>query len=155
MPNDWALTKDGHETTDPSEAMNGFLLGIGKYKGYGLSFMTDVLTGVISGGGYGLMPYTKNKISFVPQLFEKVLLLPFGIQSTKLHLHPWKEEDFYNYNNDLLNYKNNDMIHYNREQSNIDLLFRSGGEKRISGFFPTKTLYSELFEAITFPATFA
>ena len=51
----------------------------------------------------------------------------------------------YNYNNDLLNYKNNDMIHYNREQSNIDLLFRSGGEKRISGFFPTKTLYSELF----------
>ena len=51
----------------------------------------------------------------------------------------------YNYNNDLLNYKNNDMIHYNREQSNIDLLFRSGGVKRISGFFPTKTLYSELF----------
>ena len=28
-------------------------LGIGKYKGYGLSFMTDILT--ISGGGYGLM----------------------------------------------------------------------------------------------------
>ena len=61
MPNDWALTKDGHETTDPSEAMNGFLLGIGKYKGYGLSFMTDVLTGVISGGGYGLMPYSDPK----------------------------------------------------------------------------------------------
>ena len=47
--------------------------------------------------GYGLMPYTENKISFVPQLFEKVFLLPFGIQSTKLHLHPWKEEDFYNF----------------------------------------------------------
>ena len=47
--------------TDPSEAMNGFLLGIGKYKGYGLSFMTDVLTGVISGGGYGLMPYSDPK----------------------------------------------------------------------------------------------
>ena len=51
----------------------------------------------------------------------------------------------YNYENDLLSYKNNNFIHYNREQSNIDLLFRSGGEKRISGFFPTKMLYSELF----------
>ncbi len=63
MPDDWALTKDGNETTNPTEAMNGFLLGIGKYKGYGLSFMTDVLTGVISGGGYGLMPYSDpNKL---------------------------------------------------------------------------------------------
>jgi LDH2 family malate/lactate/ureidoglycolate dehydrogenase len=61
MPNDWAITKDGYETTNPSEAMDGFLLGIGQYKGYGLSFMTDVLTGVISGGGYGLMPYSDPK----------------------------------------------------------------------------------------------
>ena len=44
--------KEGEETTNPSDAMDGFLLGIGKYKGYGLSFMTDVLTGVISSGGY-------------------------------------------------------------------------------------------------------
>ena len=31
------------------------------------------------------------------------------------------------------------------KKSNIDILFRSGKEKRISGFFPTKILYSELF----------
>ena len=61
MPNDWALTKEGEETTNPSDAMDGFLLGIGKYKGYGLSFMTDILTGVISGGGYGLIPYSDPK----------------------------------------------------------------------------------------------
>ena len=61
IPNDWALTKEGYETTNPSDAMDGFLLGIGQYKGYGLSFMTDVLTGVISGGGYGLMPYSDPK----------------------------------------------------------------------------------------------
>ena len=30
-------------------------------------------------------------------------------------------------------------------QSNIDLLFRSGREKRISGFFPYHTFYSELY----------
>ncbi len=57
MPIDWALTPDGHETDDPTAAMTGALLGIGTYKGYGLAFMTDVLTGVIGGGGYGLTPY--------------------------------------------------------------------------------------------------
>jgi LDH2 family malate/lactate/ureidoglycolate dehydrogenase len=57
MPLDWALTPDGRETDDPNAAMAGALLGIGRYKGYGLAFMTDVLTGVIGGGGYGLTPY--------------------------------------------------------------------------------------------------
>ena len=37
--------------------MQGALLAIGEYKGYGLAFMTDVLTGVIGGGGFGLTPY--------------------------------------------------------------------------------------------------
>ncbi len=57
MPRDWALTPEGEETDDPSKAMMGALLGIGQYKGYGLSFMTDVLTGVLSGGAFGLTPY--------------------------------------------------------------------------------------------------
>ena len=58
MPLDWALTPEGEETTDPSAAMIGALLGIGQYKGYGLSFMTDVMTGVLSGGAFGLTPYS-------------------------------------------------------------------------------------------------
>ena len=57
MPRDWALTPEGEETDDPNAAMTGALLGIGQYKGYGLSFMTDVLTGVLSGGAFGLTPY--------------------------------------------------------------------------------------------------
>lgn len=60
IPLDWALTQDGHITDDPAQAMLGVLLGIGQYKGYGLSMITDVITGVISGGGYGLMPYSNN-----------------------------------------------------------------------------------------------
>lgn len=58
IPRDWALTPEGEETDDPHAAMAGALLGIGRYKGYGLAFMTDVLTGVISGGAYGLAPYS-------------------------------------------------------------------------------------------------
>lgn len=58
MPRDWALTPEGEETDDPAAAMAGALLGIGQYKGYGLAFMTDVLTGVLGGHGYGLTPYS-------------------------------------------------------------------------------------------------
>jgi len=61
MPLDWALTPDGEITDDPNAAMNGPLLAIGEYKGYGLAFMTDVMTGVLGGGGFGLTPYSDPK----------------------------------------------------------------------------------------------
>lgn len=48
----------------------------------------------------------------------------------------------YNYLNDLTTSPSN---FYKRNQSNIDIVFRSGGEMRLSGFFPTKVLYSELY----------
>jgi len=38
--------------------MDGTLLPIGEYKGYGLSFVTDVLTGVLGGGAFGTAPYS-------------------------------------------------------------------------------------------------
>ena len=63
MPLDWALTPDGQETDEPTAAMAGALLGIGQYKGYGLSLFTDILTGVISGGGFGLAPYQDRSIA--------------------------------------------------------------------------------------------
>lgn len=58
MPRDWALTPAGEETDDPASAMQGALLGIGQYKGYGLSLMTDALTGMLSGGAFGTEPYS-------------------------------------------------------------------------------------------------
>ena len=63
MPLDWALTPQGLETDDPGAAMAGALLGIGQYKGYGLSLFTDILTGVVSGGGFGLAPYQDRSIA--------------------------------------------------------------------------------------------
>ena len=80
-------------------------------------------------------------------------LLPDDIQKLCIELSKEKENIqytvniaiAYDYKKDMINYGNNNNVNYNREQSNIDILFRSGGEKRISGFFPTKVLYSELF----------
>lgn len=54
MPESWALTPDGRTTTDPAAAMSGPLLPIGEYKGYGLSLITDVLAGVMTGSLFGL-----------------------------------------------------------------------------------------------------
>jgi LDH2 family malate/lactate/ureidoglycolate dehydrogenase len=54
MPDNWALTADGQVTTDPAAAMDGPLLPIGEYKGYGLSLITDVLAGVMTGSMFGL-----------------------------------------------------------------------------------------------------
>lgn len=61
MPESWALTPEGHQTTDPAAAMDGPLLPIGEYKGYGLSFFTDVLSGVMSGAKFGLNVFQDDK----------------------------------------------------------------------------------------------
>ena len=44
--------------------------------------------------GYGLFPYTDHGLFFVPQLFYKEIFLPFGIQSTQIHLNYWSDEYF-------------------------------------------------------------
>lgn len=69
MPRDWALTPDGLETDDPTAAMAGALLGIGQYKGYGLAFMTDAMTGVLSSGAFGVDPYADPARQNVSHLF--------------------------------------------------------------------------------------
>ena len=49
--------------------------------------------------GYGLIPYEYANIKFIPQLFYKPIFLPFGIQSTQIHLNTWNIEDFNNFEN--------------------------------------------------------
>jgi LDH2 family malate/lactate/ureidoglycolate dehydrogenase len=53
IPPDWATDPDGIPTTDPEQAIRGMLLPAGGYKGFGLALMVDVLTGVLTGGGWG------------------------------------------------------------------------------------------------------
>jgi LDH2 family malate/lactate/ureidoglycolate dehydrogenase len=51
IPLGWALDKDGKPTTEPTEALKGFLLPLGGHKGYGLALMIDILAGLLSGSG--------------------------------------------------------------------------------------------------------
>ena len=44
--------------------------------------------------GYGLFPYLEDDIIFIPQLFYENIILPFGLQSTQIHLNYWSDKDF-------------------------------------------------------------
>ena len=44
--------------------------------------------------GYGLIPYQDKGIKFIPQLFYKLFILPYGIQTTQIHLNEWNLKDF-------------------------------------------------------------
>ncbi len=48
----WALDKDGVPTTDPVEAIKGFVLPMAGFKGYGIAMMIDMLSGMLSGAAY-------------------------------------------------------------------------------------------------------
>ncbi len=52
IPEGWATDREGRPTTDANEALKGFLLPFGGYKGYGLSAALDMLVGVLSGAAY-------------------------------------------------------------------------------------------------------
>ncbi|MFZ4452576.1 Ldh family oxidoreductase [Salibacterium aidingense] len=60
IPEDWAVTKDGKRTSDPAEALEGYLLPMGP-KGSGLAIMVDILSGVLTGALFG---------SGVPRMYE-------------------------------------------------------------------------------------
>ena len=53
IPAGWALDAEGAPTTDPSAALEGVLLPMAGHKGYAISFMMDVLSGVLTGSSFG------------------------------------------------------------------------------------------------------
>jgi LDH2 family malate/lactate/ureidoglycolate dehydrogenase len=52
VPEGWALDADGRPTTDPAAALAGVILPMGGHKGYAISFMMDVLSGVLTGSSF-------------------------------------------------------------------------------------------------------
>lgn len=53
IPDNWALDKEGHRTTDPARALDGgVMLPMGGPKGSALAIMMDVFSGVFSGSAY-------------------------------------------------------------------------------------------------------
>ena len=63
--------------------------------------------------GYGLIPYTEHNLNFIPQLFYKEIMLPFGIQSTQIHLNYWNKDDYESFEEFIIKY-NNKIINFER-----------------------------------------
>ncbi|MFD3522304.1 Ldh family oxidoreductase [Streptomyces sp. NPDC058653] len=53
IPEGWAADADRVATTDPGRAIEGLILPIAGHKGYAISFMFDVLAGVLTGSAFG------------------------------------------------------------------------------------------------------
>ncbi len=49
IPDSWAVDAAGEPTTDPEAALEGALLPVGGYKGYGLAVMLSALAGLLTG----------------------------------------------------------------------------------------------------------
>ncbi len=80
IPEGWALDVDGVPTTDPEKALKGILLAIGGYKGYGITLIVDLLTGVLADSAYG--PRVKgmeaeNEVAHIAHSFVALNLSAF------------------------------------------------------------------------------
>lgn len=53
IPIGWATDRRGRPTQDAHEAMQGLMLPLGGYKGFGLALMIEILCGVLSGSSIG------------------------------------------------------------------------------------------------------
>ena len=53
VPAGWAADEDGNPTTDAAKAVHGLILPMAGHKGYVISFMMDVLAGVLTGSSFG------------------------------------------------------------------------------------------------------
>jgi LDH2 family malate/lactate/ureidoglycolate dehydrogenase len=88
IPTDWAYDKDGNLTDDPARAMEGPLVPIGAFKGTGLSIMTDILCGVLTGAAFGLTPYrdpTNHDVGHQLIAIDIARFLPYEDYLTRIH----------------------------------------------------------------------
>lgn len=52
LPEGWALDVNGNPTTDPDEAIKGFVLPFANFKGYSIAMLIDLLAGALSGAAF-------------------------------------------------------------------------------------------------------
>ena len=64
VPTGWIIDKDGNPTNDPRDyAAGGAILPVGAdqgHKGYGLSFMVEMFSGLLTGLGFGIDPQARH-----------------------------------------------------------------------------------------------
>ncbi len=78
IPEGWAISKYGKPTTDAKEAMEGVLLPIAGPKGYGLGVITEILSGILSGGKYAsYMTHPLDDYEHTPDIGNFMIFIDF------------------------------------------------------------------------------
>ena len=74
VPEGWILDKDGNPSTDPNDLRNGgAVLPLGGpegHKGYGLSVMVEILSGILTGLGFGHDPSGRHNDGCFMAVFD-------------------------------------------------------------------------------------
>lgn len=81
IPPGWAIDAAGAPTTDPAAAIGGMILPMAGHKGYAISLMMDVLSGVLTGSAFGTAvagPYQVERHSGCGHLFVALDVAAFG-----------------------------------------------------------------------------
>jgi len=81
IPGHWAIDETGRATTDPMAALNGVIQPMAEHKGYAISVMMDVLSGVLSGSGIldeVSGPYQAERRSRCGHMFLALNIAAFG-----------------------------------------------------------------------------
>lgn len=68
IPEGWAIDPEGRPTTDAAQALAGAVLPFGGAKGSAISFMIDILCGVLTGAAFALHLNTLENLSAVQNL---------------------------------------------------------------------------------------
>lgn len=80
IPPGWAISTAGRPTTDPAEALAGTMLPMAEHKGFVISVMMDVLSGVLTGSGFGRAvagPYQSDRPARVGHLYIAIDVAAF------------------------------------------------------------------------------
>lgn len=116
IPEGWVLDKDGNATTDPAALkQGGVILPLGGpegHKGYGLSAMIEVFSGILTGLGFGVEPTGKHN--------DGVFMAAFQVDAFR-DLETFKQEvtDFANYLTSTPKAKGVDRIYYPGEVEHL------------------------------------
>ena len=74
IPEGWLVDKDGNPTTDPNLYGNGAVIlplgGAEGHKGYGLSAMVEIFSGILTGLGFGVEPSGKHNDGVFMAVFK-------------------------------------------------------------------------------------
>ena len=81
-PLGWVIDKDGNPTTDVEAFYNGGAIlpmgGDQAHKGYGLSFMVETLSGILTGLGFGIDPQGRHNDGTFLAVFDINAFRPLG-----------------------------------------------------------------------------